>query len=90
MPFLRILALALLFSQSGAMPVLAATDWTCMQDCNRMGYQYGYCQAKCSYPDAMPSAPSIIPQAHGTDYTCVNDCTRLGYQYGYCQAKCSY
>lgn len=69
------------------------TDFKCMGDCTRAGYQYGLCQARCSYPDPVAPAPYSPPaqiRPHGTDYQCVNNCTQHGYQYAYCNAKCSY
>jgi len=61
---------------------LAATDYTCVNRCSANGYQYGYCQSKCSYNSGYSSGQ--------TDYTCVNRCTANGYLYGYCQQACSY
>lgn len=61
---------------------LAGTDYTCVNRCSANGYQYQYCQSKCSYNDNWGSS--------NIDYTCQNRCTANGYMYQYCQQACSY
>lgn len=67
------------------------TDFNCVNDCTRQGYQYALCQSKCSYPDpGAVRAPAFNGGMHGTDFQCVNKCTSSGYQYQLCVNRCSY
>lgn len=90
----RLLACLLLLNLSSA---FAMTDYQCVNDCTKAGYQYGLCQSRCSTaPDPQETLPQNPDpwndaQTHKqTDYQCVNDCTAKGYQYQLCQSKCSY
>ena len=65
-----------------AIPVFAATDYTCVSNCTSQGYLYSYCVEKCSYE--FNTKPKNI------DYNCVSDCTAKGYLYNYCTDICSY
>lgn len=60
----------------------AATDFTCMSNCQSKGYMYGYCQSACAYRNT--------PLNKNTDYQCMRNCQNKGYMYSYCQQTCSY
>lgn len=62
-----------------------ATDYQCVSDCTRQGYQWAFCNSKCSYSSDTPAA-----RIKQVDYQCLNNCTQQGYQYGYCKSRCSY
>jgi hypothetical protein len=71
------------------------TDFQCVNDCTRAGYQYNLCYSKCSYPSPGQNPPGYGSPApgggvHGTDYQCVGRCTQQGYQYPLCVSRCSY
>lgn len=73
-----------------------------MNDCRSAGYQYRFCQSRCSYGDndlggfmgGGNGSGGILPDRRRmgsqTDYSCMRDCANLGYQYGYCKELCSY
>lgn len=42
----KLIAIALVL---GSQFALAATDYKCMSDCAKAGYQYSYCKRICSY-----------------------------------------
>lgn len=71
--------------------VNAQTDYQCVNDCTAKGYQYGYCNSKCSFND-QPQVyqPAQIQTIKQIDYACVNDCTKKGYQYQFCTSRCSF
>lgn len=66
-------------------PLLASIDYTCQSDCTDKGYQYDFCQSKCSYDDA-----GSFGKFKQKDYSCMDDCTDNGYMYQFCQDRCSY
>jgi hypothetical protein len=67
------------------------TDFNCVNNCTRQGYQYALCQSKCSYPDpGVAQPPAFNGGVHGTDFQCVSRCTSSGYQYQLCMNRCSY
>jgi hypothetical protein len=75
---------------------LQQIDYACIADCSANGYQYNYCQARCTYETAPQNNNSgnqgyqFAPPMKQTDYKCVNDCTARGYMYNYCSSACSF
>lgn len=77
-----IIFLLLLFTGS----VYAGTDYQCKRDCEAKGYNYQYCEAKCSYDDS----PQQTTKPRNIDYQCMSNCQNKGYLYDYCRNICSY
>jgi hypothetical protein len=84
-----LLAFCLFVAALFALPVIAATDYTCASNCQARGMSYGYCQSACSY-EPVQLQPQAYQPTRQTDYTCMNRCTSQGNQYAYCHQACSY
>jgi hypothetical protein len=74
----------------------AATDYTCMSDCQKKGYTYQLCLEQCSYGNDKPKKADQYYPAYPlntqprTEPKCMADCQGRGYVYQYCQKACSY